>query len=144
MWKKIITACITFRASHLCILSVKKKKRKKKTLLGEEVKKESETKLFSHVRMKIALESDFSWRLIGSSVLLCVSASICVCVCVCGCWPPLYCACVRLERLQLQSGRWSAGARQGPPGNQSQHPINTSVYARWPAELRSVNCAVGH
>ena len=78
----MITACITFRASHLCILSVKKRK-KKKTLLGEEVKKESETKLFSHVRMKIALESDFSWRLIGSSVLLCVSASICVCVCVC-------------------------------------------------------------
>lgn len=73
----MITACITFRASHLCILSVKKKK---KTLLGEEVKKESETKLFSHVKMKIALESDFSWRLIGSSVLLCVSASICVCV----------------------------------------------------------------
>lgn len=63
---------------------------------------ESETKLLTvhHVRMKIALETLFCC-LIG--------AAMCVSLLLCGYWALLYCACVRLERLQLQSGRWSAG-----------------------------------
>lgn len=74
----------------------------------------------SYMRTEIAQEHHGC--LIGSSVLL-LLLSVNVCVCV---WLQHTGACVRLERLQLQSGSRSAGGHS-LPGKQRQQPVNTSV-----------------
>lgn len=79
-----------------------------------------------HLEDENSSSASLSWSLIGSPVLLCVSASFLPC----GCWTPLYCACVRLERLQLPVWKMISWARRGLPGNQGQQPINTSVSSR--------------